>query len=169
MSTYGYLVLDTLLTLLVLLPRTLAVDVAPGQGEGLGLGLQLGFGFGVLRVRAVRVRVRVRVGAALLIYDRPRVHKPHLLGHVGALVPGLFGVLRVLACGSHHLSHRRHRIAWGRMVRVRVSNASQLCVACAGRMVYKEFGRGGRSVVGAWCEYGRGGSSRRSVVGGGWS
>ena len=72
-------------------------------------------------VRA-RVSVRVRaVGAALLVNDRPRVHKPNLLRHVRALVPGLFGVLRVLACGSHHLSHRRHRIAWRRMVRVRVS------------------------------------------------
>ena len=45
--TCGYLVLDTLLTLLILLPRTLAVDVAPAQGEGLGLGRQIGFGFGL--------------------------------------------------------------------------------------------------------------------------
>ena len=155
MVTCGYLVLDTLLTLLILLPRTLAVDVAPGQGEGLGLGRQFGFGSGLgfLRLAAVRVRVSVRVravGAALLVNDWPRVHKPNLLGHVRALVPGLFGVLRVLACGSHHLSHRRHRIAWGRMVRVRVSNASQLW-ACGGvdglHGVWKGWWECGRSVV----------------------
>ena len=150
--TYGYLVLDTLLTLLILLPRTLAVDVAPAQGEGLGLGRQLGFGLGLgfLRLAAVRARFSVRVravGAALLVNDRPRVHKPNLLRHVRALVPGLFGVLRVLACGSHHLSHRRHRIAWRRMVRVRVSNASQLW-ACAGV-------DGLHGVWKGWWEYGR--------------